>query len=161
MLLTVILSFLFFSEALENFPAFAGPETPAGEGLPVLIPLFSLNFTSYDNVNFTIYRPNIKTASKIRYVMKCSLPPGRQFDRSIYVVVENALIFAGTTAEPNKNSPGPSWEVEADLTFSFTALFLNQNLTLLHGYVNLGTLVDPIYNSTPFCTAWIEFYSGM
>lgn len=139
-----------------EFPASPAPYVPRPPGTPVVVPLFAHGFTSYDNFPFT-YTPPAPVTSSSRIVLSasCRLPPGLQFDRSLYIVVANAQLLAGTTAEPQAVAPGPAWTVELDVSAYAALLALPAT-----GYASLGTIVSPTYNSTPYCDASLAFYPG-
>lgn len=143
----------------ELFPAAAGPSIPAGTGALSSQVLFSHNFTSYDQVPVRYVRPTSlgPHISKVVLTVRCALNAGRQFDRSVFVVLNGALLFAGTTAEPNARGPGPAWVAQADLTH-LGALFVSA--PALDGYVQLGTIVNAVYDSVPFCMGTLDLYSG-
>ena len=74
---------------------------------------------------------------RVVYSADFSVNAGVQYDRSATVWLGGAVIFLGTTEEPNTSSTA-SWHVERDLT-DYSALFTKAQ----DGYINLGNWYDP------------------
>ena len=146
--------------AMARDPAEADPTLPVPGKLCSSTQLFSLDFRSYDTHRFQFGVPEKclqEGHTRILLDLQCNVSAGRQFDRSIYISIGGALVFAGTTQEPS-NRTAPEWHAQADLT-SFYAL-LSTNASQLEGSVQLGTIVNDKYNGVPFCRAELQLYSA-
>jgi hypothetical protein len=74
---------------------------------------------------------------RVVYSADFSVNAGVQYDRTATVWLGGAVIFLGTTEEPNSVSTA-SWHVERDVT-DYGALFTQAQ----SGYINLGNWYDP------------------
>jgi hypothetical protein len=140
---------------LMAFPTVADPPVISNSIPLCQSSLFDVSFKSYAAIPFTFARPTCLTAGlRVVLSLSCNVTEGRQFDRSIYVEVEGALVLAGTTPEP-RATLSPAWTVASDLT-EFTSLFSSN---ALFGSVNLGTVFNEEYNGLPSCAATLLVFN--
>ena len=145
-----------FVLVVAAYPTIADPPVVSNDTVACFSELFSLSFRDYNSVPFSFKPPSCLEKGGRRLVLRlaCNVTAGRQFDRSVYVWIEGALVLAGTTSEPRKDM-APSWAVEAEVT-QFTVLLAQ---TTVSGQVSLGTEYDPTYNGLPSCAATLLAYS--
>jgi hypothetical protein len=113
----------------EAFPSPAEiAATPPGQATP-----------DFSNHPFTFTPPAACPGpwEKVVYSADFSVNSGIQYDRTAIVWLGGAVIFLGTTEEPNPTATA-SWHVERDLT-DYGALFTKTQ----DGYINLGNWYDP------------------
>jgi hypothetical protein len=139
------------------YPTIADPPVVSNDTVACSTELFSLSFRDYNPKPFS-FRPLSCLAKsggrRLVLSLACNVTAGRQYDRSVYIWIEGALVLAGTTSEPRKGM-APSWTVEAEVT-QFTSLLTG---TTVSGQVSLGTAFDSTYNGLPSCTATLLAYS--
>ena len=138
-----------------SYPIIADPAMPHVKSACGNVTLFAMNFTTYATESFE-WAPlpcMRRAATRILISVFCNVSAGRQFDRSLYIALGGATVFAGTTSEPGKQA-SPSWRVSADITEYFSLLESGGN-----GTVRLDTIVNQKYNGVPFCTANILLFS--
>jgi len=139
----------------STYPVVADPSMPVPSTLaPVTVPLFDwIPFLGYGSHSFS-YTPSAGKGpwSKIVLRMQCNCTAGRQFDRTVWVLIANAPLFFGTTPEPTRHA-GPVWNVSSDVTAFDPILATAQN-----GSVELDTVVNHKYNGVLACRAHIDFY---
>jgi hypothetical protein len=113
----------------ESFPSPAEiAATPPGQATP-----------DFSNHPFTFTPPAACPGpwEKVVYSADFAVNAGIQYDRTAIVWLGGAVIFLGTTEEPN-TSVAATWHVERDLT-DYSALFAEAQ----DGYINLGNWYDP------------------
>jgi hypothetical protein len=113
----------------EAFPSAAEiAATPPGQATP-----------DFSNHPFTFTPPAACPGpwEKVVYSADFSVNTGIQYDRTAIVWLGGAVIFLGTTEEPNPTVTA-TWHVERDLT-DYSALFASTQ----SGYINLGNWYDP------------------
>jgi hypothetical protein len=146
-----------FVAVVAAYPTIADPPAVSNDTVACSTELFSLSFRDYNPKPFS-FRPLSCLAKsggrRLVLSLACNVTAGRQYDRSVYIWIEGALVLAGTTSEPRKGM-APSWTVEAEVT-PFTSLLTG---TTVSGQVSLGTEYDSTYNGLPSCTATLLAYS--
>jgi hypothetical protein len=117
---------LYTNESFPNPTEIAA--TPPGQATP-----------DFSNHPFTFTPPAACPGpwQKVVYSADFSVNAGIQYDRTAIVWLGGAVIFLGTTEEPNPTATA-SWHVERDLT-DYSALFTKTQ----NGYINLGNWYDP------------------
>jgi len=113
----------------ESFPSPAEiAATPSGQPTP-----------DFSNHPFTFTPPAGCSGpwEKVVYSADFGVNAGIQYDRTAIVWLGGAVIYLGTTEEPNQ-SAAASWHVERDLS-DYSALFAKAQ----DGYINLGNWYDP------------------
>jgi hypothetical protein len=113
----------------EAFPSAAEiAATPTGQATP-----------DFGNHPFTFTPPAACPGpwEKVVYSADFSVNAGIQYDRTATVWLGGAVIFLGTTEEPNPTATA-TWHVERDLT-DYSALFTQTQ----QGYIYLGNWYDP------------------
>jgi len=85
--------------------------------------------------------------------VEVNVTEGRQFDRSCYIEIGGAIVFAGTTQEPEQKI-APSWLVTADITEYFALLRAGNN----SGTVSLANGVTSFYNGMIYGKAHVSIY---
>ena len=88
-----------------------------------------------------------------------SVTMGRQFDRTAQIWLGGAIIYFGTTQEPQA-TVAPSWHIERDLT-DYSALFADAHSgqATLGNFVGTSDGVD--YTGIIYGTATLSFYPGV
>lgn len=115
--------------ANESFPSAAEiAATPSGQATP-----------DFNNHPFSFTPPAACPGpwEKVVYSADFGVNAGIQYDRTAIVWLGGAVIYLGTTEEPN-SSAAATWHVERDLT-DYSALFTEAQ----NGYIYLGNWYDP------------------
>ena len=90
--------------------------------------------------------------SKVVLVANFSVDPGRQYDRTASIWLDNVNLYYGTTQEPSQKS-GPSWKIERDLT-AYSSLLRKPG----KGEVLINNWVDSRRASYIHASARLLFY---
>ncbi len=141
-----------------GYPTIADPPVVNRDEVACSTVLFDVSFKNYSAHAFSVPPLTCPGGSiagrRLVLSLGCNVTAGRQFDRSVFVWLQGALVLAGTTSEPRK-AMAPQWVVEAEVTH-FAALLGAREL---EGAVQLGTQYSPVYDGLPSCTATLAAYS--
>jgi hypothetical protein len=142
--------------------ATADPPIPSPSSTPCTVTLFeNLQFADFNSKPFDFEPPADcpRPWQKVVLSADYSVTMGRQFDRTAEIWLGGAIIYFGTTQEPQA-TVAPSWHIERDLT-GYSALFAEAH----GGQATLGNFVGNSggvdYTGIIFGTATLSFYPGV
>lgn len=130
---------------------------PRPKTKPCVVKLFDrFVFDNFNNQPYNFTPPAACPAPWAKVVLNVdlSVQKGNQYDRTGIMWLDGAVVWFGTTAEPQSNL-APNWHVENDVT-ELSALFRSAG----QGQVSLGNLISKKYgiNSKIFGSAFVQFY---
>ncbi|HYL26555.1 MAG TPA: peptide-N4-asparagine amidase, partial [Candidatus Nitrosotalea sp.] len=129
---------------------------PRPDTTPCVVTLFDrMPFKDFNNKTFRYRAPAACPGpwAKVVLNMNIRVTKGTQYDRTVIMWVDGAVVYFGTTSEPSTNL-APHWHVERDVT-DLSALFKQNS----EGQVQLwNCYCPPNYNGYQIGHAWLEFY---